>query len=207
MQVLGVAVDASDFELRQAKRQLSLQTHPDKCTTPGAREAFELVTTAAECLLDPGSRRTYDAGRSAARSRSAGTARAAEEEPCCSADPRAGFYVIHRCVTSIRMHHNTQPYECCSAIVTQSNIWGGLLWQICVCSNNVCFTYALRLQGKKALGIASRRRADQPLVYILRQAAQGRCKRGLGCAQRAVGASLLRVPSRRMERRALPPCL
>ncbi|PRW59135.1 dnaJ-like protein dnj-5-like [Chlorella sorokiniana] len=61
-EVLGVAEDADEAAIRRAKRALSLATHPDKvgADTPGANEAFNLVTEACEVLGDAASRQQYD---------------------------------------------------------------------------------------------------------------------------------------------------
>lgn len=93
MQVLGVGAGASDADLRQAKRKLALLTHPDKCSTPGASEAFQLVTKAAETLLEPSLRHRYDCGRREAYGGGA--------QPDGPAQQPAGdgFYVQYRCAS------------------------------------------------------------------------------------------------------------
>jgi DnaJ-class molecular chaperone len=60
VQVLAIDTAAGEATVKQAKRQLSLLTHPDKSSIPGSREAFQLVTDAAEVLLDAGKRKAYD---------------------------------------------------------------------------------------------------------------------------------------------------
>ena len=57
---LGVESSASPAEIKKAYRKAALKLHPDKNTTPGAREAFTVVQKAYDCLSDPGKRRSYD---------------------------------------------------------------------------------------------------------------------------------------------------
>jgi molecular chaperone DnaJ len=60
-QVLGVAQDATDAELKKAYRQLAMQFHPDK--NPGdakAEERFKEVNEAYGVLSDPDKRAHYD---------------------------------------------------------------------------------------------------------------------------------------------------
>ena len=44
---------ASDEDIRQRYLKLANMIHPDKCSHPGAREAFEAVMHASEILKDP----------------------------------------------------------------------------------------------------------------------------------------------------------
>lgn len=44
---------ASDEDIRQRYLKLAGMIHPDKCTYPGARTAFEAVLQASETLKDP----------------------------------------------------------------------------------------------------------------------------------------------------------
>lgn len=86
LQVLGLSADPApgDDDIRRAKRELSLQTHPDKTTSPGATAAFRLVTAAAQTLLDPAARATYDRGmraHAASRSRRGMHSTAAAQPP------------------------------------------------------------------------------------------------------------------------------
>jgi hypothetical protein len=60
-QVLGVDQGASEETLRQAKRSLTLITHPDKVgNAPGAPQACQRVLEASKVLLDPQKRAEYD---------------------------------------------------------------------------------------------------------------------------------------------------
>lgn len=60
-QVLNIREDAAEDDVRQAKRVLSLQTHPDKTgQSPGNAAAFQRVLEAAEILIDDTSRINYD---------------------------------------------------------------------------------------------------------------------------------------------------
>lgn len=61
LQVLNIREDASEEDIRKAKRMLSLQTHPDKSgQSPGTSIAFQRVLEASEILLDEQSRLQYD---------------------------------------------------------------------------------------------------------------------------------------------------
>jgi DnaJ-class molecular chaperone len=60
LKVLTVDGNADEAAIRKAKRQLSLATHPDKCSCPGAQQAFQLVTEASDALLDTAARAQYD---------------------------------------------------------------------------------------------------------------------------------------------------
>ena len=59
MQVLNIRCDADDAVVRRAKIALVLVTHPDKTSSPGAKEAFERVTSAYEMLGVAWSRGKY----------------------------------------------------------------------------------------------------------------------------------------------------
>ena len=59
-EVLGVARDASQAEIKKAYRKLSLQYHPDKNRAEGAKEKFVEVAGAYEILGDEKKRRQFD---------------------------------------------------------------------------------------------------------------------------------------------------
>ncbi len=60
--VLGVAQDASDDEIKKAYRKLARQLHPDVNPDPDAQERFKAVTAAYEVLSDPQKRQVVDLG-------------------------------------------------------------------------------------------------------------------------------------------------
>lgn len=64
-EILGVSADASTLVIRQAFRRLALQLHPDKVgggadCQKRATEAFQVVKTVADTLLDVRQRELYD---------------------------------------------------------------------------------------------------------------------------------------------------
>ena len=63
-EALGVAPDASAAEVQKAFRALSLTLHPDKCSEPGAEQAFQRLSEAHSVLSDALRRRAYDVERS-----------------------------------------------------------------------------------------------------------------------------------------------
>lgn len=58
--ILGVAKDASEQDIKKAYRKMALQLHPDKNQAPGATEAFKAVGKAFSVLSDADSRHKYD---------------------------------------------------------------------------------------------------------------------------------------------------
>lgn len=66
-EILGVARDVSDDDLKKAYRKLALKWHPDKNldNTEDAKEQFQLVQQAWEVLSDPHERAWYDNHREA----------------------------------------------------------------------------------------------------------------------------------------------
>lgn len=61
-EVLGVARDASEEQIKKAYRKLARELHPDVNPAPDAQEKFKLVTHAYEVLSDSNARRQYDMG-------------------------------------------------------------------------------------------------------------------------------------------------
>ena len=54
---LGLPFDATPEDIRKAYRKLSLLVHPDKCSHPQAKAAFEIVNSASKQLQDDDRRR------------------------------------------------------------------------------------------------------------------------------------------------------
>jgi molecular chaperone DnaJ len=63
-EVLGVARNATQDEIKKAYRKLARELHPDVNPSPDAQERFKHVTHAYEVLSDPQSRAQYDQGDS-----------------------------------------------------------------------------------------------------------------------------------------------
>ena len=58
--ILGIAKNASDADIKKAYRKLALKLHPDKCQANGAEEVFKSVSKAFACLSDGDKRAAYD---------------------------------------------------------------------------------------------------------------------------------------------------
>ncbi|KAJ7334180.1 X-domain of DnaJ-containing-domain-containing protein [Mycena albidolilacea] len=58
--LLGVAVDADDTELKKAYRKQAMKYHPDKNKSADAEEKFKDISKAYQVLSDPNDRATYD---------------------------------------------------------------------------------------------------------------------------------------------------
>ena len=61
-EILGVSQEATESDLKIAYRKKAVLVHPDKCTLPGAKEAFQALSNAHMCLTDPDKRMRYDMG-------------------------------------------------------------------------------------------------------------------------------------------------
>lgn len=58
--VLGVAPNAGDDEIKKVYRSLAMRFHPDRNSAPGAEARFKSITKAYEILADPVQRAEYD---------------------------------------------------------------------------------------------------------------------------------------------------
>jgi|EP01034_Spumella_vulgaris_P041027 molecular chaperone DnaJ len=58
--VLGVAPNASDEEIKKVYRSLAMRYHPDRNAAPGAEVRFKAITKAYEILSDPVKREEYN---------------------------------------------------------------------------------------------------------------------------------------------------
>jgi DnaJ-class molecular chaperone len=58
--VLGVAPNAGDDEIKKVYRALAMRFHPDRNPAPGAEARFKSITKAYEILADPVKRAEYD---------------------------------------------------------------------------------------------------------------------------------------------------
>jgi molecular chaperone DnaJ len=59
-QLLGVARDASDAEIKKAYRKFAMEYHPDRNRSPDAEARFKEIAEAYEVLRDPQKRAAYD---------------------------------------------------------------------------------------------------------------------------------------------------
>lgn len=59
-ELLGVARDASESDIKKAFRRKARETHPDVCELPDAEERFKAVNEAYDVLCDPQKRAMYD---------------------------------------------------------------------------------------------------------------------------------------------------
>lgn len=58
--VLGVAPNASDEDIKKVYRSLAMRFHPDRNDAPGAEARFKSITKAYDILSDPLKRAEYD---------------------------------------------------------------------------------------------------------------------------------------------------
>jgi molecular chaperone DnaJ len=59
-EVLGVARDASEKDVKSAYRKLAMKYHPDRSDAPDAEERFKEISEAYAVLTDPDKRKQYD---------------------------------------------------------------------------------------------------------------------------------------------------
>ncbi|HSB55413.1 MAG TPA: DnaJ domain-containing protein, partial [Gemmatimonadales bacterium] len=59
-ELLGVARDASEAEIKKAYRKLAMEYHPDRNKASDAEAKFKEITEAYEVLKDPERRASYD---------------------------------------------------------------------------------------------------------------------------------------------------
>ena len=58
--ILGVAPNASDEDIKKVYRSLAMRYHPDRNDAPGAAVRFKSITKAFEILSDPVKRDEYN---------------------------------------------------------------------------------------------------------------------------------------------------
>jgi DnaJ-class molecular chaperone len=58
--ILGVSNDASESEIKKAYRKLSLEWHPDRNSSPEAKEKYQKINEAYDTLSDATQRKEYD---------------------------------------------------------------------------------------------------------------------------------------------------
>ena len=68
-EILGIARDATDNEVKRAFRNLAFKYHPDHNHNDDAGEKFKEANEAYEVLSDPDKRSAYDRCRSTFRER------------------------------------------------------------------------------------------------------------------------------------------
>ena len=59
-EILGVAREASETDIKKAYRKLAMEYHPDRNSSPDAEARFKEITEAYEVLRDPEKRARYD---------------------------------------------------------------------------------------------------------------------------------------------------
>lgn len=80
--LLGVAPDANDNELKKAYRKQAIKFHPDKNPSPEAEEKFKDISKAYQILSDPNLRAVYDRNG----------AKMVDKEGPVTVDDAAGFF-------------------------------------------------------------------------------------------------------------------
>ena len=58
--ILGVARNATEDDIKKAYKKHAIKLHPDKNRAPQAADAFKKVSAAYACLTDATKRRIYD---------------------------------------------------------------------------------------------------------------------------------------------------
>src|SRR5262249_41871370 len=88
--VLGVARDSSEADIKKAYRKLAMECHPDRNNgDKAAEERFKLVAEAYEVLRDPDKRAAYDRyGHQGLRGGGAGGPGGGASARCTSTSPK-----------------------------------------------------------------------------------------------------------------------